>query len=623
MAPRDVRPSNEFVNGPDVVEPRGYSHSVSVNGAQRTIYTSGQLGQHKDGSFPSTFGEQALLAVQNLLNVLRAAGASAKDIVKLTFYAVDWNESLYGDLVAALTSVAAEGSSAILQPLTTLVPVPKLASPEAKFEIEAVASIGGLQRPWGNGDQSVNNPLPPTEVDVLVVGAGFSGCMAAYDIQQAGLSVVLLEAKHRIGGRSRTQKLESGPGLIELGATWINQETQPTVYELTKRFGLSCAEQYIEGDVVWELHDGTVVRGTGSLPDIKNPEAAEKIQKLIEALSVAAESTDIRNFKTFPHKEDVSVTEWLTAKGLYDDPLLQGLTRFLTTAWVGREPHECGIHYILDYVKSAAGLSSINADGPGGAQELKVKEGTSAIATSLAGALKPGSVQINAPVDGITQYENGCTVSTSTGATYKAKKVILAIPTNTYTNIRFSPPLPRAKKALVSRTKPGIYAKIIVTYTASWWKDAGLQGKFMSLKGPISFSWDISDDKTKQYSLAFFVAGNTAAAWHELSELEREEAIIEHFASLVGPKLADKARDVLEVNYVEWTKEEYIGGAPTSAMGPKMLSEYGWALREPYLNIHFAGGETAYEWKGYLEGAITAGKRAAKEVVEVSSCGRL
>lgn len=244
-------------------------------------------------------------------------------------------------------------------------------------------------------------------------------------------------------------------------------------------------------------------------------------------------------------------------------------------AWVGRELYECGIHYILDYVKLAGGLASINTDGPDGAQALKTKQGTSAIAIALAGAIEPGSVQINAPVDSITQYGDVCEVTTSNRTRYQAKKVILGILTNTYTNIRFSPPLPRSKRALVTRTNPGIYAEIMVTYTSSWWKDAGLQGKFMSMKGPICFSWDISDDATNQYSLALFVASDTAANWHQLSELSREEAPIGHLVSFVGPELADKARDVLEVNAVEWTKEPYLGGAPTNAMGPGMLRTYG------------------------------------------------
>lgn len=245
--------------------------------------------------------------------------------------------------------------------------------------------------------------------------------------------------------------------------------------------------------------------------------------------------------------------------------------------------------------------------------------GTSSIVDALANTLPSGSVLLHSPVDSIHEHtKNEVHVTTKTGATYKAKKVIIAIPTNTYTNIQFTPPLPAAKRALVTRTKPGIYAKAILTYSSPWWREAGLVGKFESVVGPICFSWDISDPSKQQYSIAVFIAGKIAAEWHKLDELAREEAIIEHLATLVGEKssLGAKARDILEFNMVEWTKEEYIGGAPTSVMGPGMLKQFGTALREPVGNIHFGGGETAYEWKGYMEGAITAGQRTAKEVVD-------
>ena len=269
MAPRDVRPSTRFLNGPNLPEPQGYSDAASVNGAKRTIYTSGQLGQHSDGSFPSAFGEQALLAARNLLDVVRAAGASAKDIVKLTFYIVDWNENMHEELFAALSLLAVSDGGTPLQPTTTLIPVPKLAFSEAKFEIEAVVCVGGLAQLWTAEEDGTSQPPNAKEVDVVVIGGGFSGCMAAYDVHQAGLSVMLLEAKHRIGGRSRTQKLRSGPGLVELGATWINKVTQPTVYELTRCFGLDCKDQYLEGDVIWELHDGSFARASTNLPEVR------------------------------------------------------------------------------------------------------------------------------------------------------------------------------------------------------------------------------------------------------------------------------------------------------------------------------------------------------------------
>lgn len=159
---------------------------------------------------------------------------------------------------------------------------------------------------------------------------------------------------------------------------------------------------------------------------------------------------------------------------------------------------------------------------------------------------------------------------------------------------------------------------MILTYTKAWWKDVGLQGKFTSMKGPICFSWEISDDSKKQYSLALFIAGSVAAKWSELNELQRQESVIDHLAELVGHENSTAARDVLEVNYINWTEESYLGGAPTSSMGPGLLSKYGDALREPFQHIHFAGGETAYEWKGYLEGALLAGSRAADEVISLT-----
>lgn len=90
------------------------------------------------------------------------------------------------------------------------------------------------------------------EAGVVVIGAGFSGLMAAYQLHQAGLKTVVLEARDRVGGRSRSVKRQSGPGIIELGATWINNVTQPEVYALTQKFGLETSAQYTEGEQVFE-----------------------------------------------------------------------------------------------------------------------------------------------------------------------------------------------------------------------------------------------------------------------------------------------------------------------------------------------------------------------------------
>lgn len=201
-----------FVDSPALPDPQWYSHGVSINGVGRLILTSGHIGQLNDGTFLGTFGEQVKQTVTNLASVLKAAGAEPRDIVQLRFYCVDWSMDLGNDLVGPMLALLTESYGLTYRPLTTLVPVPKLAYEEAKFEVEAVASIGGLSRPWTLADGHLPGsdrtavvhrfPVPAAEVDVLVVGGGFSGLMAAYECHQAGLRTVVLEARDRIGGRS-------------------------------------------------------------------------------------------------------------------------------------------------------------------------------------------------------------------------------------------------------------------------------------------------------------------------------------------------------------------------------------------------------------------------------------
>ena len=222
---------------------------------------------------------------------------------------------------------------------------------------------------------------------------------------------------------------------------------------------------------------------------------------------------------------------------------------------------------------------------------------------------------VNCPVDEINQHGADTVVTTASGLKFVCKKVIVAVPTNTYGKIHFTPPLPQAKRALASETKPGVYAKVLLTYSRPWWRDIGLLGKFRSQIGPICFSWEVSNFEDGAFTLALFIAGDRAAKWYSLPPLKRQHSVISHLGDLVGEQHRALAADVLEYNAGEWVEEEWAGGAPTSAIPPGLLSKYGEDLRAPFKNVHFAGGETAREWKGYLEGALRAGTRAADEVV--------
>lgn len=261
MAPRDDRPVIKFHDAPVMPDPGFYSHSVSLSQPGRLVFTSGILGQRRDGTFPDSLEEQMIAAYGNLREVLKKSGASPRDAIKVTWYVVDWNLEQGEALIKSFLDFITDEQGTTYRPTTTLIPVSKLALPDAKVEIEVVAAFGGHASPYAElSTKAFDREVPPLKVDVVVVGGGFSGLQAAWDIQKAGLSSVVLEAKHRIGGRSRSQKLQSGPGIIELGATWINKTTQPKVYATARRLGLETIEQYTEGDEVWQLENGDIVR---------------------------------------------------------------------------------------------------------------------------------------------------------------------------------------------------------------------------------------------------------------------------------------------------------------------------------------------------------------------------
>ncbi len=93
------------------------------------------------------------------------------------------------------------------------------------------------------------------QVDVLVVGAGLSGLTAAYHLQQAGIGVVVLEARGRIGGRIHTVTTRKQQGAFDLGPAWFWAHHK-NVITMLREFGLGYFKQYETGYAVFEQQLG-------------------------------------------------------------------------------------------------------------------------------------------------------------------------------------------------------------------------------------------------------------------------------------------------------------------------------------------------------------------------------
>src|SRR3954452_80255 len=103
------------------------------------------------------------------------------------------------------------------------------------------------------------------DVDVCVVGAGYAGLTAARRLVAAGQSVVVLEARDRIGGRIWTQRLDSG-ATIDRGGGWLGPK-HDAIFGLAAEVGVSTYKTYVQGAHLL-VGEGRVRRYTGLIPKI-------------------------------------------------------------------------------------------------------------------------------------------------------------------------------------------------------------------------------------------------------------------------------------------------------------------------------------------------------------------
>jgi len=336
----------------------------------------------------------------------------------------------------------------------------------------------------------------------------------------------------------------------------------------------------------------------------------------VEAVSTSQHLSVFTPSARRTYLDSISFETYLWSQKL--TPKAMATAQVWTHAMLGVDPGEVSALYFLEYCAAGGGLMTMRSDGEHGGQYLRLKEGTSAFAEGLARKLKPQSIMLSCPVVSVTQNTDG-TVSVSTRGcnanTYQARKVIISIPTPVYKTIKFTPPLPTAKTAVVNRTRYGFYAKYIVRFTRPFWTDKNLCGLAQSFTGPASVFRD-SSLGDRSHCLTCFLGGKFGRKWAAQDPEAKKTSILKQISTI----FAD-GRDVtplfVEAYESPWMDEEYSGwGCPCAVMPIGTLSDGGWeALCAPVGNLHFVGTELSTVWRGYMEGAVRSGESGATEVV--------
>jgi monoamine oxidase len=444
------------------------------------------------------------------------------------------------------------------------------------------------------------------EADVIVVGAGLAGLVAARQLVAARRDVLVLEARDRVGGRTANASIGAGK-VVEMGGEWVGP-TQDRLLALAQDLRIETFPTFYEGRNLLEL-GGRIRRYKGTIPRLA-PHVLFDVNRARRKLGKAARRVPADAPWSAPKATELdsqTLATWVRKSTRTKKA--RKLLEIATGTVMGTGTAELSLLWMLSYVSSAGSFDAL-IDTEGGAQQDRFVGGSALISRRLAEELGE-SVVLSSPVRRVLQDSAGLEVDAD-GLTARAQRVIVAVPPPLAARISFAPPLGGRRDQLTQRMAHGALTKCAAVYPEPFWRAEGLTGQAVTDRGPVSTTFDNSPPDGSPGVLLGFIAGAEAIRHARRSEAERRRIVLDGFTRLFGPQAA-KPGIYLET---AWAEEEWSRGGPVCSFAPGALAQYGKALRQPAGRVHWAGAETATVWCGYMEGAVRSGERAAEEVLD-------
>ena len=469
-------------------------------------------------------------------------------------------------------------------------------------------------------DQRTLGSETAIERDVVVVGAGPAGLMAARTLVAAGKSVAVLEARDRVGGRTWSRTIDGA--FLEIGGQWISPD-QTELLGLVEELGLETFQRYREGASVHIGPDGTRRTYTGTVFPAGEATVAE-MDRLVGLLDGLA--TEIGAAEPWAHPrarelDTVSFHHWLRTQSA-DEDACNNIGLFVAGGMLTKPAHAFSALQAVLMAASAGSFSNLVDEDF--ILDRRVVGGMQSVSKAMAAELGEDVVFLDTPVrtirwavDGQTYAEHvaGTPVTVwSDRLTVVAQDVVVAVPPNLYSRISFEPPLPRLQHQMHQHQSLGLVIKVHAVYETPFWRAKGLSGTGFGANELVQEVYDNTNHGDPRGTLVGFVSDEKADEVFALPAPERKRLILESISHYLG----EEALEPVVYYESDFGSEEWTRGAYASSYDLGGLHRYGKDQHTPVGPIYWCSSDLAAEGYQHVDGAIRMGRLTAARIAEVA-----
>ncbi len=424
------------------------------------------------------------------------------------------------------------------------------------------------------------------DYDVVVIGGGFAGVVAARDSMKNGYKTLLIEARSRLGGRTLSSEFDGTP--IELGGTWIHN-TQPFVWAEKERYNLD------------------VIETPGAVPDVMYfiLESGERISLTEEQLMEAVVGWDIytaaareimpRPYDILHNKNAALAAEKVDAlahlNSLELTPVQRAFNLGMIETIVHNSAQQGSYLEVLRFHLLGGGYLPTFMDA---VARFKLKDGTISLINEIMADGKP-ELKLSTSIKSVNDLGDKVVITSTQGEKITAAAVINCLPMNTIGNIEFTPPLPSRVVSAGKERHPGHGIKLYI-------KVKGDIGKVSTIAPNRPLNFVMTYKQGKDYTMLVAFSSDP-----KLLDVYNKKAV----QSAVSEHLPD-AKVLNSMSY-DWNIDPFSQGTWASYR-PGWLAKYHDHFQKEYGRLFFGTGDHGEGWRGTIDGAIGAGTKAAHKV---------